>query len=723
MAPIRVLCVDDETALLDVVKLFLERSGDMLVDTASSAAEAERSVAGDRYDAVVSDYQMPGADGLELLKRLRSRGDRIPFILFTGRGREEVAMEALNNGADFYLQKGGHPAVQFGELEHYIKQGVQRYRAERAQRESEDHFRSLVENLFEGIGVHINGMLVETNHAFCEITGYTKDEVIGKSITELFTPETMEVMSEKLKLPVAQPYDAVVVRKDGRTVKVKTRGKDISWNGMTARLGTIIDLSERSVEGERGEDDVLRAIVEASPDMVWEVDPRGVFTFVSPRITDTLGYSPDEIVGKPIFALTADESTNVARTTLLSHVLDPDKPVHLEVDSRHKDGRPLKIEIFSVAFRGPDGRHAGFRGIARDVTGTTMRDRETKEKSALLAAVLESSPDVIVFALDHDYRYMAYNKRHADTMKQIWGREIAVGSRMLDLIGLDDDRARAKAHFDLALSGGTFAVTEKYGDERLDRLSWQDYYSPIRSPEGTIIGMTCYCLNVTEQERIKDQIEDANKKLRIITSITRHDMLNKLVALSAYFELERRRTADPRLLDSLDRMTRITDTLVNQIDFTKAYQDIGMLSPEWQSVAEVCRQAQTQLDAGQVAVRIDADGMEVLADPMLKKVFYNLMDNSIKHGGHVSEIGVSCWQTERGLSIIYQDNGRGIDAPAKRALFMERPGKTHGLGLFLIREILKITDITIEENGGPGQGVRFEIQVPPGKFRSRRGLG
>jgi DNA-binding response OmpR family regulator len=128
---IKVLYVDDEPSLLEVTKEFLQMEGGMIVETADDAHIALGSISKSRYDVIISDYQMPEMDGLSFLKAVREKGEVVPFILFTGKGREDVAIQALNNGADFYLQKGGDPIVQFKELKNIVKQLHKRSEAER----------------------------------------------------------------------------------------------------------------------------------------------------------------------------------------------------------------------------------------------------------------------------------------------------------------------------------------------------------------------------------------------------------------------------------------------------------------------------------------------------------------------------------------------------------------------------------------------------------------
>ena len=156
-----------------------------------------------------------------------------------------------------------------------------------------------------------------------------------------------------------------------------------------------------------------------------------------------------------------------------------------------------------------------------------------------------------------------------------------------------------------------------------------------------------------------------------------------------------------------------------QIEFTREYQQLGVESPVWQEVNTVIRRAQSHLDLKSVRLENDTGMLEVFADPMLEKVFYNLFDNAMKYGGdRMTVLKVSSFPRGSELALVIEDDGAGITDGDRTRLFERGFGRNTGLGLFLSREILAITDISIEETGTEGRGARFEIRVPPGKHRS-----
>jgi CheY-like chemotaxis protein len=121
-----VLVIDDQKPMLDVIRLFLERFGNMNVKAVLTAKEALELLTTSTYDAMVVDYDLPEINGIEFLKMIRARGDTTPVIIFTGVGREYAAIQALNNGADFFLKKGEDAQSQLLEMVHMIRQAVDR---------------------------------------------------------------------------------------------------------------------------------------------------------------------------------------------------------------------------------------------------------------------------------------------------------------------------------------------------------------------------------------------------------------------------------------------------------------------------------------------------------------------------------------------------------------------------------------------------------------------
>jgi PAS domain-containing protein len=175
-----VLYVDDEAALVDVTKIFLERSGTMSVDVAVSASDAIPMLDRRHYDAIIADYQMPDMDGIAFLKYVRSRHGDLPFILFTGKGREEVVIEALNNGASFYLQKGGEPRSQFAELEHKVRLAIEGRRNADELHESRQRMADIINFLPDAtFAIDLAGTVIAWNKAMEEITGIQKKDILG----------------------------------------------------------------------------------------------------------------------------------------------------------------------------------------------------------------------------------------------------------------------------------------------------------------------------------------------------------------------------------------------------------------------------------------------------------------------------------------------------------------------------------------------------------------
>jgi signal transduction histidine kinase len=222
----------------------------------------------------------------------------------------------------------------------------------------------------------------------------------------------------------------------------------------------------------------------------------------------------------------------------------------------------------------------------------------------------------------------------------------------------------------------------------------------------------------TERRKVEEAYRRANEKLNLLNSITRHDISNQLIVLKGNLDLALRDVGSPTVQSRMMKIEKATDNIWAQIIFTKDYQDLGTAAPRWQMVSGLVADYMRVLDIKQLAVCERGRNLELFADPMLGKVFYNLLENSVKYGGKSISAGFCCQDCDNGdLLIIYEDDGVGIPDGDKEHIFERGFGKGTGLGLFLSKEILAITGMTISENGENGKGVRFELRVPNGMFR------
>jgi PAS domain S-box-containing protein len=229
---------------------------------------------------------------------------------------------------------------------------------------------------------------------------------------------------------------------------------------------------------------------------------------------------------------------------------------------------------------------------------------------------------------------------------------------------------------------------------------------------GAFCGYRIVSRDVTEKKQAEDALRATNKKLQLLSSITRHDVLNMVMVLRASNELVRENADDEERVAVLERERQAIDRIEELIHFTSIYQDIGIASPTWQNVQMVASTAAAKFNLNGITTDIRLEGREIYADPLLEKVFYNLFDNILRHGNGLSEISLSAADREDMLVITVEDDGMGIPDTEKEKIFLRKYGKNTGLGLFLSREILAITGIGIRETGTAGRGARFEILVP-----------
>jgi signal transduction histidine kinase len=259
----------------------------------------------------------------------------------------------------------------------------------------------------------------------------------------------------------------------------------------------------------------------------------------------------------------------------------------------------------------------------------------------------------------------------------------------------------------------TYAINTSSGE-----LKWVlEQGEGVLSPEGEPLSLEGFIADITEQKMAEESLRRANAKLNLLSSTTRHDIRNQLLIITGYIQLLKRGLQGEGELGVIAKVERSTRKVEEYIEFTKDYEELGSINPAWQNVAEVLTTLPTSKEVKRLVMSDRLMDLEIYADPMLPRVFHNLIEDSIKYGGKTITVTVDCVPDGDTMRILYEDDGVGIPYEEKEAIFLKGYGKGTGLGLFLSREILHITGISIIENGEPGRGARFVITASRGAFR------
>ncbi len=881
--PCTVLYADDEPDLLFLGKAYLESTGDFVVDTCLSGEETLETLRTHSYDAIISDYQMPGMDGLLLLKSVRGRYGDIPFILFTGRGREAVVIEAINLGVDFYIQKGGDPRAQFAELAHKIRMAVGRRKAVAALRErdaqlislsdnlpsgviyrvvvdkagnrhfayvsagvetihevtaaelmldpsllyrqilpeyraalidvdmsaraamvpfsaeikirtpsgkerwillrsaprpladgssawdgielditaskhaeeelraaygqlaasketlqaqlaelnasreliaeSEEKYRTLVEHTQDLVFIAQDGNLVFVSSSLASLSGYSLEEVIGLPFTHLIVPEDREMVLQRHLLRqsgkvLPETYEFSLLHKDGTTrILLQIRVGAGTYQGRPATIGTLHNITkEREQETELAKSGELhRKMIAASPDIIVRADTQGTITYMNERGLRLAGVTdPAGVIGKPLLSFFAPESLPAVLENLrlmFERPLGPREYTFLD-----GSGNRLQLEVNGDILRTPEGTPYGMFFICRDIGERKRAEEILKKSEEEFRNIIEDMQDVFyridrngTMAMISPYgaRIMGYN-----SPEEICGKLAATG---FYADPQERDVFLATVMKEKKVTGFPLVLKDRYGNLHYALANSHLIYDDA----GNYDGVEGILHDITHLKQVEDALRQANRQITLMTSITRHDIRNQLNALAGYLSLSLEAVGNPeRALELIAKEQQIASAIEQQINFTTVFEDMGGKPPAWQDPVPLMEKARSTLPFRHVGLEVSLAGLELFADPLLEKVFYNLFDNAIRHGGErMTTIRAYSRDDDGVLTLVIEDNGTGIPAGHKQQIFGRGFGKNTGLGLFLAKEILAITGMSIRETGIPGSGARFEIMIPKGMFR------
>ena len=877
--PIRALYVDDEPDLLEIGRLFLEMADDFSVTTVESATEALALLEKEEFDAIISDYQMPGMDGIRFLVAVRERFGRIPFILFTGRGREEIVIQAINNGVDFYVQKGGEPEAQYLQLAHQVRIAVERQSTGKALAESELRFRSLIQNSSDIIRiVDRDGRITYESDSGRRILGYPEGFTIGKSPLEFVHPDDIDRARQAIEevFLKTNPGTATPVRirrADGTYIHVEAVAVNlVGTPGIDGIVITSRPVDER-MEAERAlqqSEQRFRRAEEIAGIGHWEVDRRSGTMTASKGAQVILGLDKETWPLTQISGLL--DQTNLERLMAKGRdLMKTGIPFEIEYLFRRADGR--EVDVYAQAEYDPE-RDVLF-GVLHDITEQkrteaeliarnhelsisneeiaaaeeelrstieelTRQEQDARESRERLALVLEggeigtwdiSTTEELAFTnplrpgeieetitleewkgrihpddreeacrgfqelldgrsqgYEAEYRYESgpgewawflakgrvvergpdgrperlagtyhdVTKRKEDeAMLTRFGRilesslneiytfdeqtlqfiEVNRGAR--ENLGYSMDELRQMTPLDLKplITAEEFEALVQ--PLRSGEVEIQVFSTVHRRKDGSLYPVEVHLqlvravtapvfvtliLDTTERVRSEESLLRANRVLNLLSGITRHDIDNQLTVLRGFLSLLESKQTDPKLREYASHCTTAADRIASMILFTKTFEEIGVHAPAWQDVRALIEQASRDVSLGVVRLENDLPGnLEVYADALIVRVFYNLVENAVRHGERTTRVRFSLCERDTRTVIVCEDDGVGVPTDQKERIFERGYGDNTGFGLFLVREVLAITGIEIREVGTPGEGARFELAVPVGAARPDAG--
>jgi len=512
-----------------------------------------------------------------------------------------------------------------------------------------------------------------------------------------------------------------IVRRDGEIRHVLTLIRLMrSTEGRVIKVyGTIQDFTDqkRAEEALRESEERFRGMAERSSDLILILSKEMSPTYVSPSARSIIGYDPEELVGKSpefamatIFSQAGPDVMKAAGTIMKGNLVE-----NTELRVRRKDGALIYVNMHAVPVL-QEGVLAGVQVSMRDITAGKKAELALLESEEKFRSFVENANE-IVFSLTPDgtFTYVSPN------WTELLGHDTrdVIGRPAAEYIHPDDFPRNRDFFFQAVTTGKKMSGIEYRIRHKDGTWLWHSQsISPVRDTGGRVITIQGICHDITERRQAEEALRQAQKKLSLLSSITRHDISNQLLVLNGFIGLLHKKIPDPSYEEYFSRITKAGNQILGMIKFTREYEKIGVHTPVWQVLATVVDDAGKGILPGQVTLKTDIHaGTEVFADPLIVKAFFNLLDNSVRHGQRVTEIRVSTHTSGGDLVVVWEDNGVGIAMEEKEQIFERGFGKNTGLGMFLVREILSLTGITITETGEPGTGARFEIVVPDGTWR------
>jgi len=383
---------------------------------------------------------------------------------------------------------------------------------------------------------------------------------------------------------------------------------------------------------------------------------------------------------------------------------------------RTNQSKTIWLDVLITPMQDPEEGITGYLVQIMDISERKKAEEALELSRNRYRSLVANVPGVIYRCLPDEDRMMIYmNTRIEEICGYPHTDFIRNSVRSYESIIHPDDRRDVRDSINRSLSAREPWDIQYRIIHRDGGIRWVQERGRIFSPDDGIRYLDGFIFDITSRRQAEETLEIVNKKLQLLSGITRHDILNQIMIQKGFLSFaEQLAEGNEELLLKLEKIHRASDMIQRQIEFTRIYESLGAEKPNWQDLQTIIEGIKDdQIPIGQSCGRY-----QVLADPMIEKVFSNLMENTIRYAEGATGIKIQCEEQDDGMLVItWEDDGPGIPDDQKEKIFQRGYGRNTGLGLFFSREILSITGISIAETGVYGKGARFEIRVPGGVWQ------
>jgi PAS domain S-box-containing protein len=746
---IQVLHVDDDPEFAEVAAAALERENDRLtVDTASSAAEGLDRLAGD-LDCVISDYDMPQKTGIELLESVREEYHGLPFILFTGKGSEEVASDAISAGVTDYLQKKSG-LDQFTVLANRITNAVAQSRAERQLERKNTRLSTLFERFPEPTAAYVyrddEPHIAQVNEAFCRTFGYDAEDLRGEPIDDKIVSPARQAEATQIDEQVSDgELVDEILRRQARDGERMFRFRNISLPEDDAIDGyavyadvTALREREKQLQAEQRR---FQTLFDQLTDPMVEVEYDGldpIVTDANPAFEETFGYDVSTIVGESLHELIVPDDERADAEEISSAARENERVGSREVTRQAADG----LRTFSLESQVYGDGSSGFV-IYTDISDRKRRERALNElhdatrqfmNAQSKQAVADRAVETARTALDQPINGLWLYDEDEDVLQPI-----SLSTDAHELLGEQPVYARGESLSWTAFEDGELRVYDdvQTEPERLNAKTTirSELIVPLGDHGVMNIGSTAVgnfsdidislarvlgksveaaLTRADREQQLRNQqaaLERQNDRLEQFASVVSHDLRNPLQVAITRLDLLAEECDDDNV-DAIERaLSRIDNITEDVLWLARHGRDIGdvgavalreLVRDAWAITADGADGSALLFDGSQEFGRIEADS------DRLRQLLENLLGNAVEHGG--PGVTVTVGTLEDGFYVA--DDGPGIPEGERDSIFEAGHSMTDqgtGFGLHIVQEIVDAHGWDIRVTDSADGGARFEV--------------